>query len=461
MTSYPAFKKITIDDADFLRKYINNQHFNCDWAIANIICWQDFYHVEWCFLLDHIIIRLHVNGGNAIGYMLHPVADTPQLTLIIDLLTQDAAAYGQPLRLLSLSKDECNMINHCARDPFFFDNNRDYEDYIYLSENLKTLRGSQYAAKRNHVNQFSSHYSYSYQPLRPNQLDECLRLEKMWLTKHFAHETKMTAEQKAIQYAFQHFDELNLIGGSLYVGDQLIAFTYGSEINEQTFGVHIEKADTEYKGVYSVINHLFVNHLPEKYVYINREDDMGLEGLRKSKLSYYPYLMEPKYTALKSDAMMHAIINIWTQCFEDESDYVTTFLVRYYIPEIAILRKVNHIVAAMMFMIPCDSELGKVFYIFGVATLPDFRHQGVATSMLNEAILTCKEQNVTYLFLIPGHASLKTFYANFGFEDVNLPVEFMVDFDFGTGNPEKNKAMILRLKDSSIPLPDTLHCKLF
>ncbi|MDD4395368.1 MAG: hypothetical protein PHQ33_05750, partial [Bacteroidales bacterium] len=67
MTSPPVFKEITIDDVDFLRKNIINQHFNCDWAIANIFCWQDFYHVEWCFLLDHIIIRLHVHGSNAIG----------------------------------------------------------------------------------------------------------------------------------------------------------------------------------------------------------------------------------------------------------------------------------------------------------------------------------------------------------------------------------------------------------
>ncbi len=454
----PVFKKIDITDADFFKKHIRNRHFNCDWAITNIFCWQDFYQVEWCYFLQHIVIRIHVNGGDAIGYMVHPLHEDAVLQQIIDILTQDAATFGQPLRLLSLAEDERELVQGLAEDTFFIDNNRDYEDYIYHAADLRNLKGAKYAAKRNHVNRFSAKYDWTYQPLTTDRLQQCLSLEAVWRQKHTAHQTETSAEQKAIKYAFDHFDELGLIGGALYADNEMIAFTYGSEINDETFCVHIEKANIEYEGVFSAINHLFVKHLPEKYLYINREDDLGLDGLRKSKLSYHPAHMEPKFTALRSDKTMHSIINLWEHCFDDDADYVATFLARYYIPDISILRKAGDEIIAMLFMIPFHSELGMITYIFGVSTLEKYRNQGLAQSMMNEAIEKCKKQKINNIILIPGNERLKDFYKKFGFIDADIPVEFIADFDFGTGNPDRNKAMLLPLNEQTFELPENLHC---
>lgn len=456
-TSLP-FKKITIDDVDFFKKHIRNRHFNCDWSVTNIFCWQDFYHVEWCYLLEHIVIRIHINGGDAIGYMVNPICPHETDQQLIKLLADDAATFGQPLRLMSLADEEREIVQKLTDNAFFIDNNRDYEDYIYLATDLKNLKGSKYAAKRNHVNHFKSHYQFVYKPLTVDQLDECLRLETIWRQKHPKHLAETSAEQKAIKYAFNHFEQLGLSGGTLYVDNQLIAFTYGSEINSETFCVHIEKANIEYEGVFSVINYLFVNQLAKNYRYINREDDLGLEGLRKSKQSYHPAVMEPKYTALLSDKTMHRIIEMWTPCFEDDAEYVATFLARYYIPDVAVLRKVENDIVSMLFMIPFHSELGMITYIFGVATLPEYRKMGYAASMMEEAIQRCKAQHIDNIILIPGNEELKTFYRRFGFQDVELPVEFIADFDFGTGNPEKNRAMLLPLGVNKIDLPDVLHC---
>jgi hypothetical protein len=104
-------------------------------------------------------------------------------------------------------------------------------------------------------------------------------------------------ERKALTYALRHFEELGLQGGMLRVEGKIVAFTYGMPINYDTFGVHVEKADTTFDGSYAMINYEFANHIPEQYIYLNREEDLGIEGLRKAKLSYHPVLRLEKFMA--------------------------------------------------------------------------------------------------------------------------------------------------------------------
>ncbi len=101
-----------------------------------------------------------------------------------------------------------------------------------------------------------------------------------------------------MQRAFEHFEELEMIGGCIYVGDKLVAFTYGSAVNDHTFDTHVEKADTDYDGAFTIINKLFAQHLPERFTLINREEDLGIDGLRQSKLSYHPAVIQHKFAAI-------------------------------------------------------------------------------------------------------------------------------------------------------------------
>jgi hypothetical protein len=104
-------------------------------------------------------------------------------------------------------------------------------------------------------------------------------------------------ERQAIVFALEHFEELGLSGGILYANDKIVAFTFGMPINKETFGVHVEKADTTVEGAYAMINFEFANHIPETFTYINREEDLGIEGLRKAKLSYQPETILEKFVA--------------------------------------------------------------------------------------------------------------------------------------------------------------------
>lgn len=182
---------------------------------------------------------------------------------------------------------------------FEFSSSRDYVDYVYLRTDLAELKGKKFQPKRNHVNKFYKTYTnYEYMPITTDRINECLKLEEEWCKANdCGPQNGLGNERKSLTYALNHFEELGLSGGILYVNDKIAAFTFGMPINQQTFGVHVEKADTQIEGAYNVINQEFARHIPEQYIYLNREEDLGLEGLRKAKLSYQPAILLEKNMA--------------------------------------------------------------------------------------------------------------------------------------------------------------------
>ena len=126
-----------------------------------------------------------------------------------------------------------------------------------------------------------------------------MALEQSWLEHHESEEGGEDMEQEVILRLLTHLEQLQLLGGILRVGGEIVAFTIGSPINETTFGVHIEKANRDYDGAFTMINKLFASTIPEQYIYVNREEDLGIEGLRRAKLSYKPELILPKIAAVR------------------------------------------------------------------------------------------------------------------------------------------------------------------
>ena len=142
---------------------------------------------------------------------------------------------------------------------FFYIPERDYFDYIYLREDLATLKGKKYQAKRNHINNFNKKYAYKYIPITSDLVPECLKLEYKWYKSNRKDNDKedLNDERRSIIYSLHHYDKLGLIGGAICVDRQIVAFTFGAPINHNTFGVHVEKANVDYEGAYAVINKEF------------------------------------------------------------------------------------------------------------------------------------------------------------------------------------------------------------
>jgi uncharacterized protein len=222
----------------------------------------------------------------------------------INLLEADSLAHGHPLCMLGVTNDAKEELEKAFPGGFYYIPERDYFDYIYLREDLASLKGKKYQSKRNHINNFNKNYTYEYIPITPELVPECLKLESKWYkaNKDYNDEEDLNDERRSLTYALNHFDKLGLIGGGICVDHQIVAFAFGAPINHETFGVHVEKADVNYEGAYAVINKEFALHLPEEYTYVNREEDLGIPGLRQAKLSYNPIILLEKSAAIKKPA---------------------------------------------------------------------------------------------------------------------------------------------------------------
>ncbi len=454
------FRPVRLEDRATIERFtMSSDITNCDLSFANMFCWQEVYHSAWAIVDGFLVIRFHIDGGDRLGYM-QPVGEG-DCARIIPALREDAHAHGQRLRIIGLTDRGREMIRQMHIGQFAFESDRALEDYVYAADDLRNLPGRRYQPKRNHINRFMAEYpDYRYEELTPDRFDECMQLEREWRRNHEGHTSELCAEQRAMQRAFAHFAELGMTGGCIYVGERMVAFTYGSAVNDHTFDTHVEKADTDYDGAFTVINCLFARHLPERFTLINREEDLGIEGLRRAKLSYHPAVIQHKFTAIHLHPDELACKELWQTCFGDEEQFIDSFLIRYYSRRRMLSIERDGRMAAMLHLLPFESELGRTTYIYGVATAPEYRGRGLATELMREAMRLAGERSDDALFLIPtpGEEWLRDFYGGFGLEG-RIPVEFVTrdGFDFGTGRAADDVAM-LWLRDPARPRPERLRC---
>lgn len=468
------FKPVTLDDRTAIERYtLTAETPHCDLSFANIYCWQERYESAWAEVGGFLVIRFRIDGGRHFGYM-QPVGPG-DFSPILPLLEEDAAQHGEPLRLAGLSEAGCALIRRACPGRYAFASDRAQEDYIYRADNLRRLPGRRYQPKRNHINRFTGLYpDYRYEPLTAGHAAECLALERAWRRAHGdtgecdgqtaeSPSPDLCAEQRAMQRAFEAFEALSLRGGCIRVGEQLVAFTYGSAIGAETFDIHVEKADPEFvrDGAFTVINQRFAESLPEHFTLIDREEDLGIEGLRRAKLSYHPVALARKFVALHLDPAQLACRALWLEAFGDDEAFVDTFLVRYYDAARQLSVEHDRRLAAMLHLLEFESEAGRTAYIYGVATDPELRGQGLATRLMREALHRIEAEGYDAAALIPtpGMPWLRDFYGRFGFAGA-IPVVFRSpdDFDFGTGDPADDRCMLWR-RDASAALPETLTCR--
>jgi len=293
------FHPITIADGDEIRKVVRTTECrNCDLNFMNLLSWRTHYETEVAFYEDWLLVRFRADGHNA---YLAPVGRGEWAPVVRELI-EDARRVGHPFLMLGVLQAQLNYLNDALPDYFYATADRSYTDYLYRREALATLAGKKLQPKRNHCNKFQKLYpDYEYVPLVPDMIPECLELCDSW------EETKgetsgrlgAEAERKSIECVFRNWDALGAQGGVLRVAGRIVAFTYGGPVNYDTFDVCVEKADTCFDGAYAVINRDFARSLPSRFVYVNREEDLGAEGLRRAKESYKPEILLHKYTVME------------------------------------------------------------------------------------------------------------------------------------------------------------------
>lgn len=290
----------TLQDKQWIDEVLDGtEYFGCFYTFATLYLWREVYHTEVARCGDALLIR----GGDAKvnRYYMYPAGKSYDICELIPLMREDAAAMGAKLIIACAEKWQCDELREAFPNEFSYEESRDEFDYVYLSENLINLRGKKFHAKRNHISRFMRNYpEWKYEDIDASNAVECINAASGWLEKALPdaaddEKAELCLENSAIALALKYREELGIIGGLLRVDGNVIAMTLGEPINQRVFVTHFEKADTDYEGAYAVINNQFAANRLAEYEYINREEDMGIEGLRKAKLSYYPDILLDKY----------------------------------------------------------------------------------------------------------------------------------------------------------------------
>lgn len=273
-----------------------------EYCTTSLYIWDDVYNSAVCRLDDFLLVR---SQDKESAYYIFP-AGKGDLRMAIEAMMEDAGTLGKRFVLGSISPAQVPVVEGMFPGQFEFSSNRNSFDYIYSREHLSTLAGRKYQSKRNFAARFRKLEGWKYESILPQapefskQIDECIEMTEIWCRQNGCTQNiSMQTESCATHKALHHFKELELKGGLLRLNGKVVAYTVGEKINSDTFIVHIEKAFSDIKGAYQVINQEFILHEAMECAYINREDDAGDQGLRTAKLSYHPIFMEEKFGALK------------------------------------------------------------------------------------------------------------------------------------------------------------------
>ncbi|MCH5320963.1 MAG: DUF2156 domain-containing protein [Eubacterium sp.] len=289
------FKKPTIDDkqwVDECLKHLNS--FSCEYTFGNVFVWHTTYTTVICRYKDFFICRCGKNNN----YIYSVPIGTGNFADAVNQIIEDAKSYGITPTFYGVTEYYQKLFNEYFPDQFSFEFDEGYNEYIYTTEKMAELRGKKYHGKRNHITNFKKNNpDWSFEILNKDNISECIDFHGEWI-RHHADDSDYSYEYEAVLETFENYDKLGFVGGLIRVDGKVIAYTMGEPLSDKVFVTHFEKAPPVIQGAYPVINQEFTKNCLMDYEYVNREEDLGLEGLRKAKQSYYPEILLKKCVAI-------------------------------------------------------------------------------------------------------------------------------------------------------------------
>jgi uncharacterized protein len=280
---YPEFQPVGLKDREVIMSYLDAHPTGvCEMNFANILIWKDSERPKFTFLNGNLCLLVEPTFEPA--YFLPPAGGTDICGTLRTLLGRVPRLSRVPEAFVR----ECGAGFRCEEDPDNF-------DYVYLAADLAELKGKRFDGKRNRIRKFESSFEHAYARLGREHTEDCRRLLLQWHDEKGNGDPYLAAEKDAILEALSLFNELGLVGGVVTVGGRVEAFTIGMRLTKDTAVVQIEIANPAFPGLAQWINREFVRREWSSYRFINREQDMGIEGLRKAKLSYQPDHLVKKY----------------------------------------------------------------------------------------------------------------------------------------------------------------------
>ncbi len=293
-----AFRRICLEDKpNFDRLFDLLQPEVSDLTFTNLVMWQFTYGLLVSYLkdLDYWLLMGKPSNPKWKPFFLAPVGDWNKRTALEEvyrLMKEIAAAERFEFRLLRIPQFLADTFLEI--DPnITVKLDKNASDYLYSVADLIHLAGRKYHGKRNHLNKFLRSSNWEYLKMTPEIAEECLNMESDWFD---IRDPEPYSEDEAMAMVLKNFDFLGVTGAVIKIDGVIQAITVGEKLNRNTAVIHIEKANTDFDGIYAAINREFAAREWADLEFINREEDMGIEGLRKAKESYHPVRMVEKYT---------------------------------------------------------------------------------------------------------------------------------------------------------------------
>lgn len=273
---------------------------SCEMTFANNYLWSRHYDVGFAIVEDMLVF------GHTTGEVSFTVPVGPgDLKQVLDILMAYCEEKGVPFQLHNVTREDFEKLEALYPGMFTIVYEREYADYVYETEKLIRLSGKKYHSKKNHINKFKALYpDWSYEPITKENLEECFQMGLRWRELNGCEDDEEKRAEICVTLNFLRlFEELEMRGGALRVDGKIVAFTIGEPVGKDTLVVHIEKAFADVQGAYTMINQQFAEHEGAGFPYLNREEDMGEEGLRQAKMSYKPVFLIEKGVVRKRSVL--------------------------------------------------------------------------------------------------------------------------------------------------------------
>lgn len=290
-------KKITLEHKDLFNNYFNQSDFTAsEMSFTNLFMWRDFYNFEFFEKNEMICLIASPKGEEPFAYTPIGSYTSDRFKASINAIREYFNERGWNLVFKRVEENKLEYFENHINDEIKIEYDRDNSDYIYLSDDLINLKGKKYHSKRNHINNFLKTYEYQYVELSEAYIEEALKIDDEWyLSKMDKENYDEYPERLANRQLLENYAMLDCKGALIKVNGKFEAYTIGEIIRNEYAVIHIEKANSDIKGLYAFINQKFCEQELANVLYINREQDLGIKSLRRAKKSYNPIKYTGKY----------------------------------------------------------------------------------------------------------------------------------------------------------------------
>jgi len=291
LPEFPQFKEIDLSFKDIVRDHLSAFPLEAsEYTFTNLFAFRDAYNFKVSLYKDILMVLKDKEPVS----LFCPLGDAGSPGVMVEGFKYLSGYTGEP----AFERIPEGFVKACLinDERFILEEEREHFDYVYDVRDLIELKGRKFHDKKNKVNKFRSAYTYEYAALTPEMIGECLKFEEYWCEERECEKYYgLHKERCAILEMLNNFDALDLTGGIIRIENKIVALTLGEKLLPDTFVIHIEKANSTIHGLYQVINQEFLMHEAADCTFVNREQDLGIEGLRNSKMSYNPVKFIKKY----------------------------------------------------------------------------------------------------------------------------------------------------------------------